>query len=107
MAVRGHPTVINCLGIIHVPKTQWYRVFSDFWVEQYNQISWSGNPSALPINLIKSYQDGNYSVILQSVEGAILDSSLNGLSVNQRFTTYFTVGCYVSLRVLGWIAFGY
>ena len=87
--------------------TNWYRIWSDGWIEQGGQYgSWSNNPQ-LTISLNKAFTQTNYAVSVFSF-GTTQDAYTGQLSFVSRTTSSFVVNTYTNNRGgISWIAMGY
>lgn len=85
----------------------WYRVWSDGWIEQGGQYgSWSNNPH-LTISLNKAFTQTNYAVSVFSF-GTTQDTYTGQLSFVSRTTSNFVVNPHTNDRGgISWIAMGY
>ena len=100
--------VINCQVIKKEPQTQWYRCFSDFWVEQGNREGSNRN-----VNLPKPFSGTNYTVVAVLANVANSSSRAGAYAQTGGYTTtYFYMRARTSDGqnygdITGWCAFGY
>ena len=88
--------------------TNWYRVYSDGWVEQGGELSSVTQNSTNTINLLKPFANTNYSVIITATGGSRSNAQyMNCESVNTRNTNNFIIRTndYTFGRI--WRAAGY
>lgn len=86
------PTSKGILTESYVNGTSWYRVYSDGWCEQGGYIGTVTDTSAT-INLLKTYKDTNYSVLISTYSSA-QNGHTGGATVNQKTVSSFTTGCF-------------
>ena len=88
----------------YVNGTSWYRVYSDGWCEQGGH---NTNPAISNINLLKSYNDTNYTIVLTgdfvlspSVQvtkvGTITSSSFSIVNSNSSYACYWYACGYIA-----------
>lgn len=85
--------------------TEWYRVWSDGWVEQGGcAVSSSGR--GVSVTLLKPYADRNYTIVGQAVE--TVSSFRNGSTtdVTTKTATSFVIGIYSGGTENNWYACG-
>jgi hypothetical protein len=82
----------------YVSGTNWYRVYSDGWIEQGGEIP----KSATSVTLLKSYSNTNYCVLMI---GRNYGSGDQGLGMKTNTNTSFTVSSSSYIR--SWYACGY
>lgn len=99
-AVKSHVVVES-----YQNGTEWYRVYSDGWVEQGGQIQ-TANKVASTLTFLKPMADTNYTVFVTQKDGAEGDFS-NGFNTK----TYTTTSLVIMNRsggscVTNWVLFG-
>ena len=58
----------------------WYRLYSDGWIEQGGYVALSGTNAAVTVSLLKNMADSNYSVIVSGIK-ATTSSNQDGGAV--------------------------
>lgn len=73
--------------------TEWYRVWSDGWVEQGGQLHWAAtrNPGDKIVTLYKVMVDTNYNTLIEIIKG---QGGTQGTSCYNHTTTAFTAFTY-------------
>lgn len=88
--------------------SSWYRIYSDGWCEQGGELSSVTKDSTTTVALLKSYQDANYSVFVQSLGGKRESTQYtNGQSVQSRNVDNFVLNIQDYAFGRTWIACGY
>lgn len=86
--------LLDCLGIVHVLKTQWYRVFSDSWIEQGGEF-WSYSSTAdnsTAVTFPKPFNtDAYYNNVISSWGGNSGWQYFGGCWINDTSTTTMRV----------------
>ena len=89
---------VQCVIETYSSGTDWYRIWSDGWVEQGGVIG----ASTTSINLLKAYANTNYSVLMV---GSNYGGSDQTLGTSSKTTSSFSVSTSSYLRC--WYACGY
>lgn len=90
----------------YVNGTQWYRVYSDGWIEQGGYQYISIDSSAI-VTLLKGYQMSNYIVFTQSYQTVSNDSYNNSCKVINKTNSTMTLQIRESGGYYGWYTCGY
>lgn len=95
--------VINCLVILKVLQVQWYRWFSDSWIEQGGHIL--GGSQYIWATFLKPFKNTNYNGEMTAItynNGYAYDGNI-GVKETTRMGLITTGYSYDK----DWIAFGY
>lgn len=84
--------------------TQWFRKFSDGWIEQGGV--YTGNQTNKTFNLLKSFSNTNYSLCFSLVTNGGLPQYTRLISVNSKNTSSFVASCEYAIGA-SWYACGY
>lgn len=99
----------KCLVIPNRAQTQWYRIFSDFFIEQGNRIIPSTN-GRIVCNLVKSYNI-DYVIVQGSCEDIIDDYAICSTGIGKiNLSSFRYLACWdlMSYAVaFSYIASGY
>ena len=73
--------------------TEWYRVWSDGWIEQGGHAIAGKTASGTKINLIKNYKDANYTINMTINDGTISTAGARSVICNLKETNgFYAVG---------------
>lgn len=85
--------------------TEWYRVWSDGWVEQ-GGVAVTSSGSGKTVTLLKPFADTNYTIVGQAVDSGSHFRNGNTTDVMDKTATSFRIGIYNGGSNNNWIAMG-
>lgn len=85
--------------------TEWYRVWSDGWVEQGGRAITSSG-AGKTVTLLKPYADRNYTIVGQAVETSSSFRNGNTTDIVNKTATSFSIGIYGGAAENNWYACG-
>ena len=83
----------------------WYRVWSDGWIEQGSIIT-SGTNATVTVQLLKEFTTTNYEVLFSESDPSSTSDNSKNATINRGTRTTSSFSCYHNRHTI-WYAYGY
>ena len=83
----------------------WYKVWSDGWIEQGSIIT-SGTNATVTVQLLKEFTTTNYEVLFSESDPSSTSDNTRNATINRGTRTTSSFSCYHNRHTI-WYAYGY